>query len=56
MTLPVTYIAVKRPKRNIGKRCMHCGKPAKVLAIRKLYGNKLTVRYCETHAAVIIGR
>ena len=52
----VQYIAVKRPKRSIGKQCMHCGKPATVLAIRKMHDHKMRVVYCESHATAIIGR
>lgn len=50
-----SFIAVKRPKRGVGKRCMHCTLPATTVAIRVANGHRMDVRYCDTHAELIIG-
>ncbi len=49
------FITVRRPKRGVGKRCMHCKKPATTTAIRKANGHRMDVRYCDEHATEIIG-
>ena len=49
------FIVVKRPKRGVGKRCMHCNKPATTTAVRKANGHRRAVRYCDDHAELIIG-
>lgn len=49
------FVKVKRPKRGVGKRCMHCNKPATTTAVRKTNGYKMDVRYCDNHAEMIIG-
>ncbi len=64
MTVPkVRYIAVTevtpaKPRVDLKatKRCMHCDQPYSVVATRVNGGRKLNVRFCATHAAVIIGR
>lgn len=45
-----TYVKVH--KRSVGKRCMHCGRPATVTALRVSPRSKfkLNVRYCQVHA------
>ena len=50
------FIAVKRPKRGVGRRCMHCTLPATVTAVRKANGHRMDVRYCDDHDKLIIGR
>lgn len=49
------FIHVRRYKRSIGKRCMHCGRPATTTAMRKTAGGKkLAVRYCHEHDEQLI--
>jgi hypothetical protein len=57
MTETYRYLAVKRYKRSIGKLCLHCGRPATVVAIRKRESNgmRMPVRFCALHADLIIG-
>jgi hypothetical protein len=53
------HINVKQFARPIGRRCMHCGRPATVTATRRAAGRgglRLDVRYCAEHAALIIER
>lgn len=50
MTATTTFVKVQTPKRPTGKSCLHCGRPATVLATRKSNGFRLAVRYCEIHA------
>jgi hypothetical protein len=50
-----TFIAVKRPKGGVHKRCMHCNLPATTTAVRKANGHRMEVRYCDDHAELIIG-
>ena len=51
-TTTTTFVGVKSYQRPIGKKCMHCGRPATVTATRKSNGFRLAVRYCDEHAAM----
>lgn len=45
------YVNVKVYKANTGRQCMHCGRPAKVIAldaVDKVFRHR--VRYCIEHA------
>lgn len=54
--MSASHVHVKTYQRPIGRRCMHCGKPATVTATRKTGGGfRFDVRYCGDHAALIIG-
>lgn len=45
------YINVKVYKTSIGKQCMHCGRPARVVALDAADKKfRLRVRYCMEHA------
>ena len=49
------YLEIKVHKRNVGRRCMHCGRPAKVTGWRRTGPNMKDstchpVRYCIEHA------
>lgn len=46
-------IYVKTHKRPVGRRCMHCGRPATVTAVRDDGKFKLNVRYCHEHAVEV---
>lgn len=45
------FINVKVYKTNVGRQCMHCGRPARVIAldaVDKKFRHR--VRYCMEHA------
>lgn len=44
------FIYVKQYRRPIGRRCMHCGRPATVTAVDNGGKFRHEVRYCEEHA------
>lgn len=46
----VRFVKVKHHTRPVGKRCMHCGRPATVTATRKDGKYRLSVWYCDEHA------
>lgn len=45
-------VHVKTHKRSVGRRCLHCGRPATVTGIAIVGKGKwrLPVRYCQLHA------
>jgi hypothetical protein len=49
------FVNVKRYKRSIGRRCLHCNHSATVTADRKYRnGTRMPVRYCNDCADTII--
>jgi hypothetical protein len=45
------YVSVKTPKRPVGKRCMHCNRPAKVVGVDATDDRfRHRVFYCLEHA------
>ena len=52
------FVHVARPTGTIGRGCMHCGRPARVVAERVTQDNgrrwRMAVAYCDEHAQQLI--
>ena len=53
------FVNVTHPQQTVGRGCMHCGRPAWILAERVTRDNgrhyRMAVAYCDEHAQQLIG-